>query len=100
MRLDPPTFEAERKAAFASPDTMVRDTDHGVRYLEKTKEGERVVTDDAKHAHLFGLGGVFRLLEVGFLRLFDFGNELEPRLDRGVRGHVRERPHARGIGAA
>ena len=41
-----------------------------------------------------GLLGLF-----GLLRLFDFGNELEPRLDRGVRGHIRERPHVTGIGA-
>ena len=59
VRLDPPTFEAERQAAFSSADTMVRDTDKGVRYLEKTKEGERVVTQDTKRGRLFGLGGLF-----------------------------------------
>ncbi len=59
VRLDPPGFVAERQAAFASPDVMVRDTEKGVRYLEKTKEGGRVVTSDTKRTHLFGLGGVF-----------------------------------------
>lgn len=59
VRLDPPGFAAERAAAFASPDVMVRDTEKGVRYLEKTKEGGRVVTEDAKTGRLFGLGGVF-----------------------------------------
>ncbi len=38
---------------------MVRDTEKGVRYLEKTKEGGRVVTEDTKRGHLFGLGGLF-----------------------------------------
>jgi hypothetical protein len=59
VRIDPPEFLSERQTAFASPDVMVRDTEKGVRYLEKTKEGERVVTEDTKHARLFGLGGVF-----------------------------------------
>ncbi len=59
VRLDPPGFVAERQAAFASPDVMVRDTEKGVRYLEKTKEGGRVVTSDTKRTHLFGVGGVF-----------------------------------------
>ena len=45
-------------------------------------------------------GGVLRFLDLGLLRLFDVGYELEPRFDGGVRGQVRKRPHARGIGAA
>jgi hypothetical protein len=59
VRIDPPGYEEERRAAYASKDVMVRDTDKGVRYLEKTKEGERVVVEDEKSARLFGLGGVF-----------------------------------------
>ncbi len=59
VRLDPPGFLADRQAAFASQDVMVRDTEKGVRYLEKTKDGGRVVTEDTKRGHLFGLGGVF-----------------------------------------
>jgi hypothetical protein len=59
VRLDPPDFASERAAAFASPDVMVRDTEKGVRYLEKTKEGGRVVTEDTKRTHLFGVGGAF-----------------------------------------
>lgn len=59
VRLDPPGFAAEREAAFASRDVMVRDTEKGVRYLEKTREGGRVVTEDTKRSRLFGLGGVF-----------------------------------------
>jgi hypothetical protein len=59
VRLDPPGFLDERQSAFASPDVMVRDTEKGVRYLERTKEGGRVVTADTKRGHLFGLGGFF-----------------------------------------
>jgi hypothetical protein len=66
VRLDPPDFEAARKAAYASTDTMVRDTERGVRYLEKTKDGDRVVTEDTKRGRLFGIGGVF------YDRSFDF----------------------------
>ena len=59
VRLDSPGFVTAREAAFASPDVMVRDTEKGVRYLEKTPAGGRVVTEDAKRSHLFGVGGVF-----------------------------------------
>jgi hypothetical protein len=59
VRLDPPGFVAERQAAFASGDVMVRDTEKGVRYLEKTPDGGRVVTEDSKRSRLFGIGGVF-----------------------------------------
>lgn len=59
VRLDPPTYEEDRKKAFASNDVMVRDTEKGVRYLERTKEGDRVVVEDAKTSRLFGLAGVF-----------------------------------------
>ena len=59
IRVDDPSFRAERDEAYASKDTMVRDTEKGVRYLEKTKDGGRVVTDDVKRGHLFGLAGLF-----------------------------------------
>ncbi len=59
VRLDPADYDALKKASYASKDVMVRDTDKGVRYLEKTKGGDRVVVEDAKTAQLFGLGGVF-----------------------------------------
>jgi hypothetical protein len=59
IRVDDPSFRAEREETYASKDTMVRDTEKGVRYLEKTKDGGRVVTDDAKRGHLFGLAGLF-----------------------------------------
>ena len=59
VRFDDASFRAEREEAFASKDTMVRDTEKGVRYLEKTKDGGRAVTDDKKRGNLFGLAGLF-----------------------------------------
>ena len=60
VRLDPPDYDAARGAALAGDQVMVRDTDRGVRYLEKKgKEGERVVVEDEKTSRLFGVGGVF-----------------------------------------
>ena len=59
VSIDPPDFEARKKAVSASDSVMVRDTDKGIRYLEKNKQGERVVVEDTKTAKLFGLGGVF-----------------------------------------
>jgi hypothetical protein len=59
VRLDPDTYDQERAEAEASRHTMVRDTEKGVRYLEKDKEGKRVVVDDPKTSRFFGLGGIF-----------------------------------------
>ncbi len=59
IRVDPPGFEEEKKAAYASQSVMLRDTDEGLRYLKRTKEGDRVVTQDSKTSRLFGLAGLF-----------------------------------------
>lgn len=59
VRLDPADYESRRAAALASDQVMVRDTDKGVRYLEKQKDGVRVAVEDNKTSRLFGLGGVF-----------------------------------------
>ncbi len=54
-----PGFEDARSQALASDFTMVRDTDLGLRYLEKTKTGERVVKEGFDKSRLFALGGAF-----------------------------------------
>ena len=59
VRLDPADYESRRATTLAGDQVMVRDTDKGVRYLEKQKDGERIVVDDEKTSRLFGLGGVF-----------------------------------------
>jgi hypothetical protein len=59
LRVDPADFESARRASYVSNDVMVRDTDEGNRYLEKTKEGERVVRSSRKGTQLFGLAGLY-----------------------------------------
>jgi hypothetical protein len=57
--LDSPGFEEMKRAAYASKEAMVRDTETGVRYLEKTKDGGRVPAAGVKNEQLFGLGGIY-----------------------------------------
>jgi len=59
VRIDPPDWDATHAAASASDDVMVRDTEKGIRYLEKTKEGERVVVENPKTSRLLGLVGLY-----------------------------------------
>jgi hypothetical protein len=59
VRVDPPDFVEKRKEAYAGRQTMVRDTEHGVRYLERRPDGERVPVEKRKTSRLFGLAGVF-----------------------------------------
>lgn len=59
VRLDPGDWDERKSAVLAGDQVMLRDTDEGLRYLEKRKDGERVVVADAKTSRLFGLGGVF-----------------------------------------
>jgi len=57
--LDSPEFEEQKRAAYASKEAMVRDTETGIRYLEKTKDGGRVPAPGVKNEQLFGLAGVY-----------------------------------------
>lgn len=59
IRINADDFDANREAALASNATMVRDTDEGLRYLNKTKDGERVVETEFDSSRLFLVGGVF-----------------------------------------
>jgi len=59
IRINGGDFDANREAALASDSTMVRDTDEGLRYLPKDKEGQRVVEEDYDSSRLFLVGGVF-----------------------------------------
>ena len=56
--LDPPSYAERKAAALASNAVMVRDTEEGIRYLEKTKEGGRRPAPKAKSSQLFGLAGL------------------------------------------
>ena len=59
VRINGDDFDANRSAALASDATMVRDTDAGLRYLNQTKDGERVVEENFDSDRLFLVGGVF-----------------------------------------
>jgi hypothetical protein len=57
FRLDPPEFETLLAQASASDARMVRETESGLRYLEK-KDGQRVVKEGFDTAQLFVVGGI------------------------------------------
>ncbi|MGD8440798.1 MAG: hypothetical protein PVG53_09695 [Holophagae bacterium] len=59
VRINGDDFDANRSAALASDATMVRDTEAGLRYLNQTKDGERVVEENFDSNRLFLVGGVF-----------------------------------------
>ncbi len=59
IRINGDDFDANREAALASDATMVRDTDDGLRYLNKDKTGDRVVETEFDSSRLFLVGGVF-----------------------------------------
>ncbi|HVR29901.1 MAG TPA: hypothetical protein VMS86_10260 [Thermoanaerobaculia bacterium] len=59
LRINDPSFAANREAAWASDLTMVRDTEDGLRYLRLDESGERVVETEIDTDRLFLVGGLF-----------------------------------------
>ncbi len=59
FRINGSDFEAARQMAYQSDRQMLRDTDQGLRYLEKTEDGGRRVNADTRDSTLFGIIGVF-----------------------------------------
>lgn len=57
FRIDPPEFETLLTQVSASDARMVRETEAGLRYLEK-RDGQRVVKEGFDTAQLFMLGGI------------------------------------------
>ncbi|HEV7765749.1 MAG TPA: hypothetical protein VGQ76_12155 [Thermoanaerobaculia bacterium] len=57
FRLDPPEFDTLLAQVSASDARMVRETDAGMRYLEK-RDGQRVVKEGFDTSQIFALGGV------------------------------------------
>jgi hypothetical protein len=53
-------FDGSLKAAYASDDQMLRDTDKGFRYLKTQPDGERVVQETVKTDALFALAGALK----------------------------------------
>jgi len=58
FRIDPPEFDRLHAEASASDWRMVRETEKGMRYLEKRGDGERVVKEGFDTSRTFMLGGV------------------------------------------
>ncbi|HEY0371227.1 MAG TPA: hypothetical protein VGD79_04465 [Thermoanaerobaculia bacterium] len=58
FRVDPQEFAQLLASASASDARMVRETESGLRYLEKRGDGERVVKEGFDTSQLFMLGGV------------------------------------------
>jgi hypothetical protein len=57
FRLDPPEFETLLAHVSASDARMVRETEAGLRYLEK-RDGQRVVKEGFDTSQIFALGGI------------------------------------------
>jgi hypothetical protein len=79
FRLDPADFEERLRIASASDYRIVRETDAGLRYLEKTPTGERVVKEGFDTSRTFALGGIhhdagleFPVLPLGGVDYFNF----------------------------
>ena len=54
----PADFERRRDTAYASTNQMLRDTDEGFRYLERTEDGSRVIKESLDTSQLFAAAGV------------------------------------------
>jgi len=59
LQLNDPAFDQRREQMLQSEDTVVRDTDLGLRYLKKDKDGNRKVQEEFKFSLLSLVGGVF-----------------------------------------
>ena len=59
IRINRDDFETRLEEAYASRDTMVRDTPDGLRYLDRQEDGSRVVVEKDDPNRWFALGGVY-----------------------------------------
>ncbi|HUP45216.1 MAG TPA: hypothetical protein VM779_06855 [Thermoanaerobaculia bacterium] len=90
FRIEPAGYEEIHQQVSASDARMVRETEAGLRYLEKRGEGERVVKDGYNTSQLFMVGGVhhdagleFPVIPLGGIDYFDFD-----LFDRGIQANV------------
>ncbi|MDX1583850.1 MAG: hypothetical protein R3338_09650, partial [Thermoanaerobaculia bacterium] len=90
FEIDPDRFEARRLEAHDSRFRMVRETERGLRYLEKAEGEERVVQEGIDSSRLFLLGGLqydegfeYGVLPLGGVDYFDFD-----LFDRGLQTNV------------
>ncbi|HYI08442.1 MAG TPA: hypothetical protein VEK57_05190 [Thermoanaerobaculia bacterium] len=78
FRIDPPEFETLHAQVSASDARMIRETDAGMRYLEK-RDGIRVVKEGFDTDQIFALGGIhhddgleFPVVPLGGIDYFNF----------------------------
>ncbi|HEX9985591.1 MAG TPA: hypothetical protein VGF69_20200 [Thermoanaerobaculia bacterium] len=79
FRIEPAEYESLLSQAQASEARMVRETDKGLRYLEKQDDGTRVVKEGFDTSRLFLLGGIyhdegleFPVVPLGGVNYFNF----------------------------
>ena len=80
VRINAADFVERRTAVYASPRQMVRDTDHGLKYLvpDAAAPGGRVVEEQVSKKSLFGVAGFFYDGSLGYpipllgVQYFDF----------------------------
>jgi hypothetical protein len=79
FRLDPQEFTNLLAQASASDARMVRETEAGLRYLERRGDGERVVKEGFDTSRLFAVGGIhhdagleFPVVPLGGIDYFNF----------------------------
>jgi hypothetical protein len=78
IRIEPNDYDSELKRTAASDVRMVRETDHGLRYLEKSGD-DRVVKEGFQTSRLFLLGGIYHdegldypVVPLGGINYFNF----------------------------
>ncbi len=79
FRIEPAEYQSLLASASASDARMVRETEAGLRYLEKRGDGERVVKEGFDTSQLFMLGGVhhdagleYPVVPLGGINYFNF----------------------------
>jgi hypothetical protein len=60
LQINDAGFTQVRDAAYRSDSQMLRDTRQGLKYLERTEGGERLVKERTRKSALLGLAGLFR----------------------------------------
>jgi hypothetical protein len=79
FRIEPADYQQRHQIAAASDARIVRETQQGMRYVEKNAQGERVVKEGFNTARTFMVGGVhhdsglqFPVLPLGGIDYFNF----------------------------
>lgn len=90
FRINPEDFQARLEEVSRTDARMVRETESGLRYLEKQGSGERVVKEGFDTSQLFMVGGVhhdagleFPVVPLGGIDYFNFD-----LADRGIQTNV------------